>query len=104
VLDNAPTYMTFLQLAVGETELTSEVIRSQLLAGNGARVLTAISSGAVFFGAMTYIGNGPNFMVRSIAQSAGVKMPSFLGYALRAGLLLLPVLILHWWLLIAARP
>lgn len=104
VLDNAPTYMTFLQLAVGETELTSEVVRSRLLTGEGARVLAAISTGAVFFGAMTYIGNGPNFMVRSIAQSTGVKMPSFLGYAVRAGLILLPVLVLHWWLLIAVRP
>lgn len=100
VLDNAPTYMNFLQLAVGDAELTRETIRSRLLDGDGARVLAAISTGAVFFGAMTYIGNGPNFMVRSIAESAGVKMPSFMGYFLRACVLLLPVLILHWWLLV----
>lgn len=100
-LDNAPTYMNFLQLAAGDVELTSEVIRQRLLTGEGARILSAISTGAVFFGAMTYIGNGPNFMVRSIAVSAGVKMPSFIGYALRASVFLLPVLILHWWLLIA---
>jgi Na+/H+ antiporter NhaD/arsenite permease-like protein len=104
VLDNAPTYMNFLQLAVGEAELTSEAVRSQLLTGEGARILMAISTGAVFFGAMTYIGNGPNFMVRSIAQSADVKMPSFVSYAFRATLVLLPVLILHWWLLIATVP
>lgn len=71
--------------------------------GDGARVLAAISTGAVFFGAMTCTGNGPNFMVRSIAESAGVKMPSFMGYLARAALLLLPILVLHWWLLIAAR-
>jgi len=103
VLDNAPTYMNFLQLAVGDVELTSEVIRLRLLTGDGARILAAISTGAVFFGAMTYIGNGPNFMVRSIAESAGVKMPSFIGYAIRASIFLLPVLILHWWLSIALR-
>lgn len=101
VLDNAPTYMNFLQLAVGDAELNSHAVRSQLLTGDGARILMAISTGAVFFGAMTYIGNGPNFMVRSIAESAGVKMPSFMGYALWAALFLLPVLVLHWWLLIA---
>lgn len=100
VLDNAPTYMNFLQLAVGDAELTRETIQARLLSGDGARVLAAISTGAVFFGAMTYIGNGPNFMVRSIAESAGVKMPSFIGYLGRAMLLLLPVLVLHWWFLI----
>lgn len=103
VLDNAPTYLNFLQLAVGDAELTREVVRARLLTGEGAHILAAISTGAVFFGAMTYIGNGPNFMVRSIAESAGVKMPSFFGYLVRAMLILLPVLILHWFVLIAAR-
>ncbi len=103
VLDNAPTYMNFLQLAVGDAELTRETIASRLLTGDGARLLAAISTGAVFFGAMTYIGNGPNFMVRAIAESAGVKMPSFLGYLLRASALLLPVLVLHWWFAIALQ-
>lgn len=101
VLDNAPTYMNFVQLAVGDAELTREVVRSRLLTGDGAQLLVAISTGAVFFGAMTYIGNGPNFMVRSIAESGGVKMPSFFGYLLRAVVLLLPVLIIHWLVLIA---
>lgn len=98
VLDNAPTYMNFLQLAVGDAELAGESVRARLLTGDGAQVLAAISTGAVCFGAMTYIGNGPNFMVRSIAESAGVEMPSFIGYVVRASLLLLPVLLLHWWL------
>jgi Na+/H+ antiporter NhaD/arsenite permease-like protein len=62
----------------------------------GQRTLEAISAGAVFFGALTYIGNGPNFMVRSIAIRAGVEMPSFFGYAARAMLILGPVLVLHW--------
>ncbi|MBX9737071.1 MAG: sodium:proton antiporter, partial [Phycisphaerales bacterium] len=100
VLDNAPTYLNFLQLSLGDAEMNRETIGAKLLVGDGAGVLMAISTGAVFFGAMTYIGNGPNFMVRSIAQSAGVKMPSFVGYALRAMLILLPVLVLHWWLIV----
>lgn len=100
MLDNAPTYMNFLQLAVGDAELTRGVIRSQLLAGDGGRILVAIATGAVFFGGMTYIGNGPNFMVRSIAESAGVKMPGFIGYAVRAMVLLLPVFVLHWALVV----
>ena len=95
------TYMNFLQLAIGEAELTREAVREHLLTGDGASVLAAISTGAVFFGAMTYIGNGPNFMVRAIADSAGVRMPSFTGYLWRAGLLLLPVLVLHWALRLA---
>jgi Na+/H+ antiporter NhaD/arsenite permease-like protein len=101
VLDNAPTYMNFVQLALGDAALTPEAVRAQLLTGDGARALAAISTGAVFFGGMTYIGNGPNFMVRSIAESTGVKMPSFLGYFARALAILLPVLMLHW--LIAVR-
>ena len=58
------------------------------------RVLAAISLGAVFMGANTYIGNGPNFMVRSIAESRGVKMPSFGGFMLYSGAVLLPVFVL----------
>ncbi len=70
-LDNAPTYLAFLSMA---QHLPDEV------AGTTHAALTAISCGAVFFGALTYIGNGPNFMVKAIAEHAGVKMPSFLGY------------------------
>ena len=59
--------------------------------------LIAMSVSAVFFGAFTYIGNGPNFMVKSIAESAGIQMPSFFGYVLRYSLpILLPIYLLIW--------
>jgi len=83
-LDNAPTYLTFLALGQGQ-HLAAEVV------GVPHRILTAISLGAVFMGANTYIGNGPNFMVRSIAEHRGVRMPSFFGYMLYSGTILLPV-------------
>ena len=83
-LDNAPTYLTFLALAQGQG-LVAEVV------GVPHRILIAISLGAVFMGANTYIGNGPNFMVRSIAESRGVRMPSFGGYMVYSGAVLLPV-------------
>ncbi len=70
-LDNAPTYLVFFNAAGGDP---------QTLMGPLASTLAAISAGAVFMGAMTYIGNAPNFMVRSIAEAQGVKMPSFFGY------------------------
>jgi Na+/H+ antiporter NhaD/arsenite permease-like protein len=82
-LDNAPTYLTFLALAKG-LGLAPEV------AGVPHEILAAISLGAVFMGANTYIGNGPNFMVRAIAEERGVRMPSFLGYMLWSGAVLLP--------------
>lgn len=81
-LDNAPTYLVFFQLAGGDAgRLMSEL----------APTLTAISLGAVFMGALTYIGNAPNFMVYAIATERGVKMPGFFGYMLWAGAALLPV-------------
>jgi Na+/H+ antiporter NhaD/arsenite permease-like protein len=83
-LDNAPTYMTFLALAQG-LGLAREVV------GVPEGILAAISVGAVAMGANTYIGNAPNFMVKAIAEEAGVKMPSFLGYMLYSGALLLPL-------------
>jgi Na+/H+ antiporter NhaD/arsenite permease-like protein len=86
-LDNAPTYLTFLALGQGQ-QLTPDVV------GVPHSILAAISLGAVFMGANTYIGNGPNFMVRSIAESRGVKMPSFGGYMLYSGGILLPVFVL----------
>ena len=85
-LDNAPTYLTFLALAQG-LGLPAEVV------GVPEAVLKAISLGAVFMGANTYIGNGPNFMVRSIAEQRGVKMPAFGGYMLYSGAVLIPVFI-----------
>ena len=60
---------------------------------DAARLLAAISCGAVFMGANTYIGNGPNFMVRAIAESAGVKMPGFFAYMAYSGLILLPIFV-----------
>ncbi|MEO8585705.1 MAG: sodium:proton antiporter [Acidobacteriota bacterium] len=85
-LDNAPTYAAFFALARG--------LGRPEVAGVPANVLEAISTGAVFFGALTYIGNGPNFLVRSIAVSRGVAMPSFFGYAARAGAVLIPLFLL----------
>ncbi len=89
VLDNAPTYLAFFNLAGGN---------AQQLMGEGAAVLAAISGGAVFMGAMTYIGNAPNFMVKAIAEERGVKMPSFGGYLLWSGAVLLPVLLVMAWI------
>jgi len=85
-LDNAPTYLTFLALARG-LHLPADVV------GVPNALLTAVSLGAVFMGANTYIGNGPNFMVRSIAEERGVKMPSFGGYMLYSGAVLIPVFV-----------
>ena len=83
-LDNAPTYLTFLALAQG-LGLAREVVDVPHV------ILAAISVGAVSMGANSYIGNAPNFMVRSIAEEQGVKMPSFLGYMVYSGAILLPL-------------
>jgi Na+/H+ antiporter NhaD/arsenite permease-like protein len=92
-LDNAPTYLGFLSALSGVTGATDI---SDLLAQKTAHVL-AISVGAVFFGAATYIGNGPNFMVKAIAEQNRVAMPSFAGYVLKFALpCLLPMLLLVW--------
>ncbi len=88
-LDNAPTAMVFHATA------TSLPIVGTAVAGISEVYLKAICMGAVFFGAMTYIGNGPNFMVKSIAEESGIKMPSFFGYMFRFSLIiLLPVYVL----------
>jgi Na+/H+ antiporter NhaD/arsenite permease-like protein len=89
-LDNAPTYLTFLALAQGQG-LAPEVV------GVPHHILAAVSLGAVFMGANSYIGNAPNFMVRSIAESRGVPMPSFGGYMLYSGGILIPVFLLVTW-------
>jgi Na+/H+ antiporter NhaD/arsenite permease-like protein len=92
VLDNAPTYMVFAAFGAGPNKTLAEFsVDSPLL-------LQAISAGAVFMGAMTYIGNGPNFMVKSIAESMGYRMPSFFGYVVYSGLVLLPTFVLVTWL------
>ena len=99
MLDNAPTYLNFLQVAIGPTDITPASIATLIADQRGHIMLSAISTGAVFFGAMTYIGNGPNFMVKSIAESAGVKVPTFFGYVFKYSLpVLLPVLALVGWL------
>jgi Na+/H+ antiporter NhaD/arsenite permease-like protein len=100
VLDNAPTYLNFLQIAMAPDEITHEGVRAYIAAPEGQHRVIAISTGAVFFGAMTYIGNGPNFMIRAIAEAAGVRMPSFFGYVGRALFILAPILALHWLILI----
>ncbi|GEM_PF-178331 len=87
-LDNAPTFLVFLELGLGVTGIPEA---AGLMKGGAAVILGAISAGAVFMGANTYIGNAPNFMVRCIAEEQGVKMPSFFGYMLWAAVLLLPV-------------
>jgi Na+/H+ antiporter NhaD/arsenite permease-like protein len=84
-LDNAPTYLVFFQLAGGDPQ--------QLMTA-GAATLAAISLGAVFMGANTYIGNAPNFMVYAIARGGGVRMPSFFGYMLWSGAVLIPAFLL----------
>jgi Na+/H+ antiporter NhaD/arsenite permease-like protein len=90
-LDNAPTYLTFLALGQG-LGLPNEVV------GVTEAVLAAISVGAVFMGANTYIGNAPNFMVKAIAEEARVAMPSFFGYLRYSGGILLPVFAVVTWL------
>ena len=90
VLDNAPTYLTFFSLAKG-MELAGTIVAQT---GVTEAMLRAISLGAVFMGANTYIGNGPNFMVKAIADESGTKMPTFLGYMLWSGTILIPIFIL----------
>jgi Na+/H+ antiporter NhaD/arsenite permease-like protein len=107
-LDNAPTYLTFFTSALGKLGLDEATIAqalrmpadqwSTLEADPGklaefVRYLTAISLGAVFMGANTYIGNAPNFMVKSIAESQGVKMPSFFGYMVYSLAILVPLFV-----------
>ena len=98
-LDNAPTYLTFASTACGlervplEGRYLAELLARAENGGIGARLLTAISCGSVFMGANTYIGNGPNFMVKAIAEESGVEMPSFFGYMLYSGAILVPLFV-----------
>ena len=84
-LDNAPTYLVFFNLAGGNAEI---------LMGPLATTLTAISAGAVFMGANTYIGNAPNFMVKAICEERGIRMPSFFGYMAWSVLILMPLFLI----------
>ncbi len=109
VLDNAPTYLNFLAGSLGKFGLDIGTISdvqefSQGVASpipgdsNSVIYLMAISVAAVFFGAMTYIGNAPNFMVKNIAEQAGVDVPSFLGYIFKYSIpILLPIFFVVWW-------
>ncbi len=93
-LDNAPTYLTFAATASGANGIPLEGRYLGELIQHGPEavlLLKAISCGAVFMGANTYIGNGPNFMVKAIAEEAGVAMPSFFGYMAYSGAILLPL-------------
>jgi Na+/H+ antiporter NhaD/arsenite permease-like protein len=94
-LDNTPTAVAFHSVATGLTPDQIAAFGGNIVAGIPEILLTAICIGAVFFGAMTYIGNGPNFMVKAIAEESGIKMPSFFGYMFRFSLIvLLPIYIL----------
>ncbi len=92
VLDNAPTYLVFFKTA---QTLPAD---GPTMAGVAEPLLRAISLGAVMMGAMSYIGNGPNFMVKTIAEKAGVRMPSFFGYVVYSCVILLPILAINVWL------
>ena len=103
-LDNAPTYLTFFNTALGKLHLTEAVVPEILstpyaqltdpLHQEFVRMLTAISIGAVFMGANTYIGNAPNFMVKAIAEQSGIRMPSFFGYMLWSVVILVPLFVI----------
>jgi Na+/H+ antiporter NhaD/arsenite permease-like protein len=97
-LDNAPTYLNFLSASMGKYGLdvnnSAHVVQ---FTNNYESYLVAISVAAVFFGAMTYIGNGPNFMVKSISERAGITMPSFFVYLIKYAVpILLPIFFLVW--------
>jgi Na+/H+ antiporter NhaD/arsenite permease-like protein len=101
-LDNAPTYLTFFNSDLGALGMPESMVDDMLgytteAARNSAFIadLQAISAGAVFMGAMTYIGNAPNFMVKSIAEEAGIPMPSFFGYMIKWSVpILIPIFII----------
>lgn len=94
-LDNTPTAVAFYEVAKGLTPEQMALFGETMVAGIPEILLKAISLGAVMFGSMTYIGNGPNFMVKAIAEENGIKMPSFFGYMIKFSLIiLLPVYIL----------
>jgi Na+/H+ antiporter NhaD/arsenite permease-like protein len=93
VLDNAPTYLVFFK-----TAQTMPSDAAALVGGVAEPLLRGISLGSVMMGAMTYIGNGPNFMVKTIAEKSGVRMPSFFGYMAYSCAVLLPILAVNTFL------
>ena len=99
VLDNAPTYLNFLSAAHGIAGLAFSPENMHAFVTGYGQYLLAVSLGSVFFGACTYIGNGPNFMVKAIADAAGAPTPSFIGYIVNYTLVfLLPIYVLIWYL------
>ena len=103
VLDNAPTYAAFVAAACGRV---AECVDAGHLGGlasspEGIPLLVAISAGSVVMGALTYIGNGPNLLVKSVARDHGYEMPSFFGYIVWAGVILLPLFAVASWLFFA---
>jgi Na+/H+ antiporter NhaD/arsenite permease-like protein len=94
-LDNAPTYLTFTAMASGVVGGNVENLGALLRSGFGETLLAAVSCGSVFMGANTYIGNGPNFMVKSIAERHGIEMPSFGGYMIYSFAVLIPLFIVE---------
>jgi len=92
-LDNAPTYLAFASAASGLMGTEAAHLGQLLATDQGALLLEAVSLGAVFMGANTYIGNGPNFMVKAIAEANGVRMPTFFGYMAWSGAVLLPLFV-----------
>jgi Na+/H+ antiporter NhaD/arsenite permease-like protein len=96
VLDNAPTYLSFTSVAAGQLGLSASdptYLSALLAAPGGEALLVAISCGAVFMGCLTYIGNGPNLMVKEIAEDHGVRMPHFFAYAFAALVVMIPVFV-----------
>jgi len=104
-LDNAPTYLAFLAAQMGQQHLDvgSKVDVLRFVMEHPLHVM-AVSMGAVFFGAGSYIGNGPNFMVKAIAEKAKVKTPTFLGYLFKFSIpILLPILIIVGWVILEGK-
>jgi Na+/H+ antiporter NhaD/arsenite permease-like protein len=97
-LDNAPTYLTFASAASGNIGTDASNLAELVAHHQGASLLVAISLGSVLMGANTYIGNGPNFMVKAIAEQGGVRMPGFFGYMVYSGAVLLPLFLAVTWM------
>jgi Na+/H+ antiporter NhaD/arsenite permease-like protein len=102
VLDNAPTYLAFLANALGRAGLSVEDPAAvHKFLSSGQAEMAAISMGAVLFGAVTYIGNSPNFMIKAIAEQHKMRTPSFVGFVVKFSIpILFPVLLLVWWIML----
>jgi len=98
ILDNAPTYLAFASAASGAAGTQASDLGQLVASPHGAALLEAISVGSVFMGANTYVGNGPNFMVKAIAEESGVRMPGFFGYMGYSATILLPLFVALTWL------